>query len=136
MKTILVGKVASSGSLLMSEDQFLPLDVDTSDDVSLSLWSHFPSARPSKNIFILDLGNPRVVLTRPLPVAIQVWPDHVSTCSYDIEEFGIGADEFEAVEDLKASIADLYFVLKREGPALGPLPQRQWAFLKGIIRET
>ena len=105
-------------------------------DNDISFWSHLPTSLASKTVFVADLGNPKLTPRRAIPVAIDSWPDHVSACSFDIEEFGVGSDEFEAINDLKASIVDLYFLLKSEQPNLGPLPQKQWEFLKGIIRET
>ena len=116
------------------EDQILHRGVGGHEDISL--WSHLPTSRRSKTVFIADLGNAKVALLRSIPVAVDFWPDHVSACSFDIEEFGLGNDEFEAVTDLKASIVDLYVLLRNEQPNLGPLPRRQWEFLKGIIRET
>lgn len=161
MNSIVIGRVASSGSTLVVdpnisfevsegrevffcavnsvaarlEDRFVPREVGARDDISSTRWPDLPSPRQSKTIFIQDLGDPRVALIRALPASIEFGPDLVSAFSYDIEEFGIGADEFEAVEDLKVSIAALYFVLKDDLTNLGPLPQRQWAFLKGVIRE-
>lgn len=161
MNSTVISKVASSGSTLILdtsifykvregqediyyvansigtriEDRFVPREVGARDDISISRWPDLPPPRQSKTIFIRDLGDPRVAPIRALPASIEFGPDLVSAFSYDIEEFGIGADEFEAVEDLKASIAALYFLLKDDQTNLGPLPQRQWAFLKGVMRE-
>lgn len=109
---------------------------DMGERQGISLWSRLATPQTFKTAFIQDLGDPRVTLLRSIPVSIDFWPDHVTACSFDIEEFGIGADEFEAVSELKASLADLYFLLKNEQGHLGPLPQKQWDFLRGIIREA
>lgn len=109
---------------------------DTGERQGVSLWSHLATLQSSKTAFIQDLGDPRVTLLRSIPVSIDFRPDHVTAGSFDIEEFGSGADEFEAVHDLKASLVALYFLLKSEQGNLGPLPKRQWEFLRGIIQET
>lgn len=112
------------------------MNLDMRERQGISMWSHLATLQYSKTAFIQDLGDPRVTLLRSIPVSVDFWPDHVTARSFDIEEFGVGADEFEAVRELKASLADLYFLLKNEQGNLGPLPQRQWEFLRRIIRET
>lgn len=122
----------------MVEDEVMNpvMNRDTRERQGISVWSHLAILQPSKTAFIQDLGDPRVALLRSIPVSIDFWPDHVTASSFDIEEFGVGTDEFEAVRELKASLTDLYFLLKTEQGNLGPLPQRQWEFLRGIIREA
>src|SRR5215510_4096282 len=107
------------------------------DEPTFNAWCHFPQTlRPPKTVFIQDLGRPDLKLARAIPLSIDFWPSHVTACSYDIEEFGVGGDEFVAVENLKEALADLYLVLKADQERLGPLPQRQWRYLKDVIREA
>ena len=101
----------------------------------LSLWSHHATAQRHKTVFILDLADPRVSVVRAIPVALEFWDNLVTACCYDLEEFEVAGDEFTALEQLKASIVDLYFLLKSEQSLLGLLPQRQWDYLRRMVRE-
>lgn len=92
--------------------------------------------QPRRTVFIQDLGDYRLSLTASIPVALDSWPGSVTACCYDLEDFGAGEDEFSAVGDLKASLVDLYFLLKSDADRLGPLPQRQWDYLRTIVREN
>jgi hypothetical protein len=70
-----------------------------------------------------------------LPVTLEFTGDVVVAISYDLEEFGCGHDELEALKDLRESIRNLYYLFKDEKDNLGPLPRRQWNFLENIIIE-
>lgn len=89
-----------------------------------------------KTILISDLGDPRVFLVHALPLFLETIDNQVTAFSYDLDEFGVGANEDEALHDVKADIVDLYFLLKGEHDKLGPLPQRHWDYLKSIVQET
>ncbi len=102
----------------------------------LSLWSHLATVQRYKTIFVQDLADPRISVVRAIPVALEFWENLVTACCHDLEEFEIAGDEFTAVEQLKASIVDLYFLLKSERSRLGLLPQRQWDYLRRMIREN
>ncbi len=89
-----------------------------------------------KTIFIEDLGDPRLSLIRSLPISVEYSSGHVSAYSYDLDEFAIGKNEFDAMNEIRASIVDFYFLLKDEQDNLGPLTQKQWHFLRQIVREA
>lgn len=100
------------------------------------LHSHASApVQPRRTIFIRDLGDPRLSLVASIPIALDFWGDSVTACCYDLEDFGVGQDDFSALADLKTSLADLYFLLKADAENLGPLPRRQWDYLRQIIRE-
>ncbi|GMR20528.1 MAG: hypothetical protein BMS9Abin36_1124 [Gammaproteobacteria bacterium] len=98
---------------------------------SFELPNHF-----RRLILISDLDSQRLLLTRNLPVDLMLCEGNVTASFNDIDEFGIGSNENEAIEDLKASIVDLFYLYKSEQENLGPLPQRQWNFLKSVISES
>ena len=103
---------------------------------TISFWSHVANpSRPPKTVFIRDLGERKLVLTASIPVSLEFWPDLVTACCYDLEEFGVGSDESSALNDLRASIVSLYRSLKEEKANLGPLPQRHWHYLSRLIAE-
>ncbi len=89
-----------------------------------------------KNIFIADLGHPELTLLRPLPVVIESAGTQFLAYSFDIEELAVADNESAVIDEIKASIAELYFLLEREQGNLGPLPQKQWAILGRLIRKN
>lgn len=90
-----------------------------------------------KTIYVSDLGDPHLTLNWSLPIAVHFCDDDkVCALSYDLEEFELGEDEFDAIDQLKASIIDLYRLLQGEETNLGPLPKKQWAFLRRLVTEV
>ena len=71
------------------------------------------------------------------PIAVSLVYDgaqNIAT-SYDLDVFGYGETEGEALDDLRRAISDLYFVLKRNRDDLGPLPQQVWEYLTDTVEE-
>ena len=114
----------------------VPMDVVgiPSDDKSFS-WPYFPGNRQRKTVFIRDLRDPHLVVANPIPISLEFSDGQVTACCYDVEQFGVGEDEFVALDDLRATIVELYGVLKAERH-LGPLPQRQLAYLTRALKEV
>ena len=88
----------------------------------------------ARTVFIYDLS-PRLVLAAPIPIVLDFGDDLVTARCFELD-FGVGPDEDSALADLKASVIELYFLLKAESNRLGPLPQRQWNYLQSVVRET
>lgn len=109
-------------------------DVTNEDQSAGLIWPYFSGSRPQKTVFLNDLRDDRLALELPIPASIEFSDGLATACSYDLEQFGAGEDEFAALDDLRATIAELYFTLKAEA-ALGPLPQRQLAYLQRVLRE-
>lgn len=109
--------------------------VAKSGEKILSLFSH---SQDRKTIFIKNLSDPRLSLREgeSLPIFVESWPQLFTACSHDIDEFAFAADEFETIEEIKASIVELYFSLKEDQNNLGPLPQKHWDFLKSVMQEN
>jgi hypothetical protein len=99
------------------------------------LWSHLGEPHSQKTVFISDLGDPRLPLRHAIPVSLDVWDGYVTAACFDLEEFEVADGEFEAIEELKASIVDLYLILKGDRDRLGPLPQRHWDYLRRVVQE-
>ena len=89
----------------------------------------------SKTVYIRNLDQANLSLKVELPVTLEFTGNVVTAVSYDLEEFGFGHDELEALKDLRESIINLYYLFKEESENLGPLPRRQWNFLENIIIE-
>jgi len=91
---------------------------------------------PPRILHLRSLADDRLRLIAPLPIVLQYGEESVTACSYDLEDFGVGATEFEALADLRATIVELYFSLREDQHRLGWQPRRDWAFLRSIIQEA
>ncbi len=93
--------------------------------------------RPVKyNSQIRDLGDEDYALNEPLMVSIEEYPgeDTVIASFPEIELFGEGATEAEALTNLKWSILDLYEELTDSSLGeLGDLPKAWLSILRKII---
>lgn len=54
----------------------------------------------------------------------------------DLDLFGYGETENEALDDLRRTVADLYYTLREERASLGPMPAQVWDYLTHIIVES
>jgi len=108
---------------------------DSNNSRQLMLFSPNYGATDRKTIFIQDLGHSKVSLMRPFAVSIESSAGQVIAYSPDLNDFSVAYSEFDAIDEFKASMVDLYFLLKDEKDNLGPLPTRQWNLLRAFIRE-
>lgn len=95
--------------------------------------------RPVKyNSQVRDLGDENYILEEPLIVSIEEYPgeDTVIASFPEIEVFGDGATEAEALMNLKWTILDLYEELVDSSPEeLGDLPKAWLLILRKIIKK-
>jgi hypothetical protein len=114
----------------------VPMDVVgiPSDDKTFP-WPYLPGNRQRRTVFIRDLRDPHLLVMNPIPASLEFSDRQVTACCYDVEQFGVGEDEFTALDDLRATIVELYVTLKRER-SLGPLPQRQLVYLTRALKEV
>lgn len=101
--------------------------------ISLSFATKSLSDR--KTVFVRDLGDPRLTMRGALPVVLQSWGEQTIAYSLDTDDFAIGKDESSAIDELRASVVDLFFLLKDDQVHLGPLPTKHWNFLRSFIEE-
>lgn len=109
-----------------------PLSVVSSSEVRSIITSYH---NPPKTVFISCLDDTHLILDKSIPVTLEFWDNYVTAFSYDLEEYGVGSDELEALRNIRISIADLYFILKEQKYNLGPVTQKQWDYLENIIKE-
>ncbi|MDH7486709.1 MAG: hypothetical protein QHJ81_10595 [Anaerolineae bacterium] len=89
-----------------------------------------------KLILLYSLHQPRLRLKEPLAVLLERDNGQVIAQSFDLDLFGYGDTESEALEDLRQTVADLYFELKESAGGLGTLPEKVWGYLKDIVSEV
>ena len=102
-------------------------------------WMLFASIAPlpdRKTIFIQDLADGRVSLRSPLPVLVESWKNQTTVFSADTGDFSVGDDESSALDEFRAAVVELYFLLKSERDKLGALPMKHWRFLSSMIDEA
>lgn len=65
------------------------------------------------------LHDPRLHLIAPLTITFERENNDIVAYCEELEEFGFGTHLTEAIEDLQAAIAEVYFTLKEEKDRLG-----------------
>jgi hypothetical protein len=91
-----------------------------------------PAASP---IFVYSLRHPLLRLRSPLAVSLVHDGMQSIAAAYDLDMFGYGDSDSEALDDLRRSVVDLYATLKDNSASLGPLPQRIWEYLSEAVEE-
>jgi len=86
-----------------------------------------------KVLFISSLHNTHFHLKTSISVSLEYDSHQFIAYAPDLDIYGCGDTEYEAVEDLRESIIDLYLDLKEE--KLGPDLQRIYEYLSPIIEE-
>ena len=107
-------------------------------DVSSLSKDQIPTIEPTlPSIMLLGaLRNPRLRLIEPLTITFERENNDIVAYCEELEEFGFGKHLTEAIEDLQAAIAELYFTLKQENNRLGSNLKRIWRSLRQKIKEV
>lgn len=96
--------------------------------------------RPVKyNLQVRDLGDENYTLNEPLIVSIEEYPgeDAVIASFPEIEVFGEGVTEAEALMNLKWAVLDLYEeLIESASDELGDLPKAWLSILRKIIKQN
>ncbi len=82
------------------------------------------------------MHNPLLKLKEPLAVYLESDSEGVIAYCYDVDVFGNGETESEALEDLRKTISDLYSELESNKDNLGPVPEKIWDYLLSIVEKT
>lgn len=94
------------------------------------------SAIVQDNVRVLqDLRIPKLRLVAPLFVTVEEQDDIVVASNVDLDTFGYGDTEAEALDDLRAVIVETCFDLKSDQANLGPHLQAIWNYLNRIVIE-
>ncbi len=88
-----------------------------------------------KSVLVLSLHNPLLKLNEPLIAHLDYDEEGVIAFCYDLDIFGHGDTEGEALEDIRKTISDLYFELESNKDNLGPLPKKIWEYLSYIVEK-
>ena len=87
----------------------------------------------TKNLLISTLLSERLELRTPLPVLLEHDGEQYVASSVDLNVYGWGPTEEDALDDFRRAVEDFYFSLKCE--QLGDDLKRRFGFLASIISE-
>ena len=91
--------------------------------------------QPSRTLFLRDLGHPKYRLRSAFPVVLEVDGPHVVAYSHDLDMFGWGDVEDEALLDFKGSVCELYESLREDPAKLGSHLGKVLRYLEQVICE-
>jgi hypothetical protein len=86
-------------------------------------------------LLLYSLRQPGLRLRNPIAISLEDDGAQVIASAYDLDLFGYGETEGEALDDLRRTIVDLYFTLRENVSSLGALPVRVWEYLTDIVEE-
>lgn len=94
-------------------------------------------ASASKPLLLYSLYHPTLLLTAPLAVSLEydLEANQTIAYAYDLQVFGYGETEQEALSDLRRAVIDLYFELKVHTDNLRDEAQAVWQYLSSIMEE-
>ncbi|MCK4316018.1 MAG: hypothetical protein KAX24_09625 [Anaerolineae bacterium] len=87
-------------------------------------------------ILLYSLRHPYLRLVEPLSASLEYDGEQVIAYAPDLDLFGYGDTESEALDDLRRTVTDLYYTLQGERESLGPMPAQVWDYLAHIIIEA
>jgi hypothetical protein len=93
-------------------------------------------ASSQRPVLLYSLRHPDLRLVEPLSVSLECDGEQVIAYAPDLDLFGYGDTESEALDDLRRTVADLYYTLQEEHKSLGPMPAQVWGYLSHIIIEA
>ena len=84
-------------------------------------------------VMLESLGPAELRVKSPIEVAVFAEGGQVVAAAAGLDEFGFGDDLPEAIGDLQAALADLYFTLEAEQGHLGKGLRRVWGVLQDKV---
>jgi len=95
------------------------------------------TSRPvaGRPLFLYSLRHPLLRLRNPIAVSLIHDSEQVIAMAHDLDTFGYGDSDSEALDDLRRAVVDLHDTLKDNSASLGPLPQRIWEYLSEVVEE-
>ena len=90
-----------------------------------------------RTVSLANLRSLKIKLKEPINVFIEKKSSEIIINCLDLDLYGVGDTDQEAIKDLSESIEELYFILKKEGNSrLGPHMLNIWNFMKDRFIET
>jgi hypothetical protein len=86
-------------------------------------------------LLLYSLRHPGLRLRNPIAVSLEDDGAQIIASAYDLELFGYGETEGEALDDLRHTIVDLYLTLRENANTLSALPEQVWEYLADTVEE-
>jgi len=84
-------------------------------------------------VSLASLEDPEFRLRIPISVVIDSSGAQVTAHAIDLEDFGVGETEYEAVDDLRRSLRETYAFLLENESELGPIMVKQLARFRDVL---
>lgn len=120
------GKVAALEQLLAEKVRALESQI-------AQLRNDVEPTQSSKTVALSSLGSPQYRLRQSLWVELDASGDGVTAHVPELEEYGTGATEYEAVSDFRSVLLDTYVFLLENEPSLGPAPANQLLRFRDLV---
>jgi len=99
--------------------------------------SKLPSGPSTVDSKIYNLSSETYELIKPVPVTIERHPDEIIALMPDLNLYGEGPDEMDAIEDLKAEIIELFEDLdEMPNSELGKMPKIWKKTLRLMVKKS
>lgn len=85
----------------------------------------FEAKHATRTVALSTLGDERYRLRQPLWAELDATGEGVTAHISELEEYGAGATEYEALEDLRSVLVETYTFLIENEADLGPAPRKQ-----------
>lgn len=89
----------------------------------------------AKPILLYTVYDENLSLSQPVSVSLDHDEEQFIAYTYDLDLFGSGETEGEALDDLRRSIVHLYLTLKENQNNLGKHAKKVWDYLSNIVEE-
>jgi hypothetical protein len=103
---------------------------------STAVDANAPESLLPKEFLLGTLGDARFRVVRPLQVVVSTENDDFIANADEIDEFGYGPTQVDALRDLQRTIVALFLSLERDDARLGPDLRRILAVLRQKIRRS
>ena len=86
-------------------------------------------------LLLYSLRHPGLRLRNPIAVSLEDDGAQVIAAAYDLDLFGYGETESDALDDLRRTTVDHYLTLRENEGALSSLPRQVWDYLADVVEE-
>ena len=131
---------------MVSETRIRELNRQNEDDVILEVAPPMVELVPGENVSLVgvpslpdrftlgSLRDGRLRVVKPIDVVQMPMGGKFVVEAPELNEFGFGDGFSEAIADLQAAIAELYFTLETERNRLGPDLAAVWSKLDSLVK--
>jgi hypothetical protein len=102
----------------------------------VELQQELRSQRQARAVALSSLGSSEYRLRQPLWAELDASGEVVTAHAPELEEYGTGATEYEALDDLRSVLLDTYTFLIENETKLGPAPTSQLQRFRDLLEKV